>query len=147
MVLYGLMLTLMVEAFHRGALNIVTPWYADDGAIARTPPKIATAFALLELRGPSHSYFPEPTKSICLHKPKALPAGQAHLQSLHFNHQMGHQYLGGHIGDIATRDEWLLPQINHWVQSVLAFARIAKHFSQTAYAGLTKSLQSEWLFL
>jgi hypothetical protein len=113
MVLYRLTLMPMVESLYCRAPNTVTPWYANDGAITGTLPKLAAVFALLKAIGPSCGYFPEPTKSVCLHKPEALPEGQAQLQSLHFDHQTGHRYLSGHIGDIGTRNEWLQPQINH----------------------------------
>jgi hypothetical protein len=125
MVLYGLALTPIIKAIHRHAPGTVTPWYADNGAIAGTLPKIATAFALFETLSPCQSYYPEPTKSICLYKPDDFLEGQAQLLPNNFDHWTGHRYLGGHLGDSATRNKWLLPQID---QFTLIETALAEHF-------------------
>jgi len=43
--------------------------------------------------------------------------------------------------------QWLQPQIQQWVKGVERLAQVAPRYPQTAYAGLTKSLQLEWQYL
>ena len=41
----------------------------------------------------------------------------------------------------------MAPQLETWKKGVKTLARIAKRYPQTAYAGLTKSLQTEWTYV
>jgi hypothetical protein len=43
--------------------------------------------------------------------------------------------------------QWLLPQVKKWVHGVHQLAKVARRFPQTAFAGLAKSLQSEWQYV
>ena len=46
-----------------------------------------------------------------------------------------------------NRDEWIDAKVNDWVHGIKELAKAAKKYPQTAYAGLTKSLQLEWQYL
>jgi hypothetical protein len=46
-----------------------------------------------------------------------------------------------------AKRKWLLPQVKKWVHGVHQLAKVARRFPQTAFAGLAKSLQSEWLYV
>ena len=43
-------------------------------------------------------------------------------------------------------EEWLGP-FEEWVSSVRQLTMVAQNFPQTAFAGMTKSLQNEWRYL
>jgi hypothetical protein len=47
----------------------------------------------------------------------------------------------------ASEAEWIDAQIDHWVTGVHALAKVARRYPQTAYVGLTHSLQCEWQYL
>ena len=69
------------------------------------------------------------------------------LEELNFQHSEGARYLGGFIGSTAKQLEWLRPQIQQWIEGIEKLAKVAKRYPQTAYAGLVKSLQTEWTYL
>ena len=61
-----------------------------------------------------------------------------------FQYSSGSRYVGGFVGDSKSQSEWADPQIEKWVEGVKIFAKVAKKYPQTAYAGLVQSLQGEW---
>ena len=69
------------------------------------------------------------------------------LTEFNFERRDGSRYVGGFVGTTAARDQWLAPQIQQWVRGVETLAKVARRFPQTAYAGLTRSLQQEWQYL
>ena len=64
-----------------------------------------------------------------------------------FQYKSGHKYLGGFIGEPENQEAWIKPQIDGWVRGVEKLAKVAKRYPQTAYVGLTKSLQAEWQYI
>jgi len=108
---------------------------------------IAKAMRLLAEQGPARGYYPEPAKSIFLCRPQDDDAARRILAEFAFRHLDGHRYVGGFIGTAARRDEWLAPQIQQWVSGVHQLAKVARRYPQTAYAGLVRSLQTEWTYL
>ena len=147
MILYGLSLTPLSEALRAAVPEVVQPWYADDVAMAGPVTGIAKAQRLLNLWGPQRGYYPEPEKSVLIRRPSDPPDALEPVQEFNFQLVDGHRYVGGFVGTEATEEAWLAPQIQQWVGSVHSLAKVAKRFPQTAYAGLAKSLQSEWHFL
>ena len=57
------------------------------------------------------------------------------------------RYLGGHIGDEAACAQWIEAKVVGWVAGVKALAKVAQSSLQCAFAGIQKSLQSEWMHL
>ena len=147
MVLYGLSLTPLAMAIRREVPEVVSPWYADDGAMAGKTKDIRPAMQLLMRLGPQRGYYPEPDKSICISMDAATPNAMTELAEFQFQQLDGHRYLGGFVGTPQARDSWLDPQIQQWVQGVEALSKVARRYPQTAYAGLARSLQSEWQYL
>ena len=147
MVLYGLTLVPMAEALRRLVPSIMQPWYADDAAMAGKSENIATAMRHLLRMGPLRGYYPEPTKSVLICNPGTeRDAAKEVFAEFDFQYSDGDRYLGGFIGTAEARTEWLAPQIAQWVKSVEKLATVAKRQPQAAYAGFTKSLQSQWLY-
>jgi hypothetical protein len=109
---------------------------------------IAQLMQLLEEYGPTRGYYPEPSKSIFVPSPpEAKDDCQRRLAEFKFEFQDGSRYVGGFIGSDDAKREWLEPQIQKWVAGIETLSPIVKRYPQTAYAGLVKSLQTEWMYL
>jgi hypothetical protein len=147
MLLYGTALLPLVERLRQAVPTVTQPWYADDAAMSGPCSEIARAMALLETLGPARGYYPEPAKSIVICRASHIPAAQEQFSDFQFKYCDGHRYVGGFIGTKAAKAEWLDQKIQNWVYGVERLARAAVRFPQTAYAGLSKSLQSEWQYL
>ena len=147
MVLYGLALTPLAETIRAAVPQVVQPWYADDAAMAGPVSGIAAAQRLLLELGPRRGYFPEPDKSILIAPIATPPAALAAVEEFNFRHTDGHRYVGGFVGSGAAEAAWVDPQVSEWVAGVQALAKVARRYPQTAFAGLARSLQSEWQFL
>lgn len=102
---------------------------------------------LLMKWGPARGYFPEPAKSIVVVDDTQRERCQVLLREFDFRYTDGHRYVGGYIGSDKARSDWIDPQIQQWVKGIKALAKVARRYPQTAYAGLQKSLQSEWMYL
>ncbi|MEJ2330924.1 MAG: hypothetical protein P8Z33_13945, partial [Gammaproteobacteria bacterium] len=149
MVLYALALLPLVEELRALDSTVLQPWYADDAALHGDPQRSAKVFKALLEKGPDRGYFPEPEKSwhICSAETE-LAARQAFAtEGLTVQFSRGHRYVGGFIGSADTQADWLQPQVATWAAGVRALARIAWRYPQSAYAGLTMSLQAEWQYL
>jgi hypothetical protein len=147
MVLYGLALTPLAETIRARVPTVVQPWYADDAAMAGPVAGIAEAQRLLLDLGPRRGYFPEPDKSILIAPLATPPNALASLAEFNFRHEEGHRYLGGFVGSGAAEASWVDPQVQQWITGVHSLAAAARRYPQTAYAGLSQSLQSEWQYL
>jgi hypothetical protein len=147
MVLYGLALTPLSEDLRAAAPEILQPWSADDRAMEGPAAGVARVMRLLNRRGPDRGYYPEPAKSIAICSPAQQAAAREILAEFDFRYEAGSRYVGGFIGTDGALDQWLQPQIAKWRDGVQALARVARRHPQTAYAGLAKSLQSEWQYV
>ena len=149
MVLYGLTLVVpLAKALRDAVPSVVQPWYADGDAAMSGPSKcVGEAMDLLQQLGPARGYFPEPSKSIVVCHEARMDQAKANLARFKFQYCDGHRYVGGFIGTEEAKAKWLEPKIQAWVYGVEQLARVARRFPQAAYAGLVKSLQSEWQFL
>jgi hypothetical protein len=108
---------------------------------------IATAQRLLQQLGPRRGYFPEPEKSIIITRQDTPSSALDVLDEFNFKKSEGHRYVGGFVGSGATEAAWIDPQIDRWVNGIKSLSMVARRFPQTAYAGLTHSLQAEWQYL
>jgi hypothetical protein len=147
MILYGLSLTPLAEAIRRAVPNTAQPWYADDNAVVGPVSSLATAQRLLPQLGPRRGYFPEPEKSILIVPSDTPPTALNVLDEFHFQRTEGHRYLGGFVGSGSTEAAWIDPQVEQWVAGVHLLSKVARRYPQTAYAGLSKSLQAEWQYV
>jgi hypothetical protein len=147
MLLYGVALIPLAAALRAAVPTVVQPWYADDAAMSGPAIDIAPAMRLLEKLGPLRGYYPEPAKSILICDCDAEDPRLEVLEEFDFQRRDGCRYVGGFIGTDEARQEWLAPKIQKWVHGVERLAKVAKRFPQTAYAGLSKSLQMEWQYL
>jgi hypothetical protein len=147
MILYGIALTPLAEGLRRDVPGCLQPWYADDAAASGKVSDVARVMELLMERGPHRGYFLEVSKSIVVCQATEREAVEEALSAFQFDYRDGTRYVGGFVGSDEARQAWLMPQIQRWVRGVTKLATIAKRYPQSAYAGLTKSLQSEWMYL
>ena len=80
-------------------------------------------------------------------KPQSVERATALFQHLGFKIVTGTRYLGGHIGNEAACTEWINEKVEGWTRGIRALAIMARSSPQCAFAGLQKSLQSEWMHL
>jgi hypothetical protein len=147
MVLYGLTLAPLTETLRTAVPAVSQCWYADDAAMAGAPHQVADAMTLLAHHGPQRGYYPEPAKSVVICPPDLPAPSRQPLEQFPFQFADGHRHLGGFIGNTEARTQWLTPRIAAWATAVELLAKAATKFPQSAYAGLTKSLQAEWQYM
>ena len=147
MILYGITLVPLTEELREEEPTLIQPWYADDAAMIGSTGTVKRAMLKLQELGPTRGYFPEPSKSVLICRDSDRARAKRDLDEFNFQYADGHRYVGGFIGNEASRDSWLDPQIQQWAKGVKILAKISRRFPQAAYAGLAKSLQSEWQYL
>jgi hypothetical protein len=149
MVLYGVALMPLAEHLRKFLPDVLTPWYADDAAAAGNAERSAMALKFLKVYGPIYGYYPEPEKSfhICKKEDEAQAKVAFYAHGLKVQFVRGMRYLGGYIGSRDSKLEWVEEKVRVWVDGVKILASVAKRFPQTAFAGLTISLQNEWQYL
>ena len=136
MELYGVALVPLAEKMMVAIPDNLQPWYADDVSGAGNAVDNAECMLFLKENGPTYGYFPEPEKSlhICKMEDEAAVKVAFYSQGLKVKFVRGARYLGGYIGGKVHRNKWV-------------DAKVAKWADQTAFAGLTISLQNEWQYL
>ena len=128
---------------------MIQPWYVDDAVMMDTARPVVGCFKRLLEIGPDFGYHPEAAKSyfIC---PLAEEEEAKEIfaeEGLDIQYSRGERYVGGYIGSTAMKDRWIEPKVAGWVEGVKSLARVATRYPQSAYAGFTQSLQSEWQYL
>jgi hypothetical protein len=69
------------------------------------------------------------------------PSAETLLAGIQFRYKVGASYLGSYLGADSLRDAWLEEKLDAWVAAVCDLGKIARRYPQTAYAGVTRSLQ------
>ena len=59
----------------------------------------------------------------------------------------GSRYFGVFVGNREAEGSWLAEKVQGWAESVKNLSGVACKHSQSAYAGLKKSLRQEWEFM
>ena len=147
MLLYGVALLPLAESLRKAEPTLLQPWYADDFMMHGRATATARATRILMIEGPPRGYYPEPAKSIVVCVPEDRATAEKILAEFEFKYTDGFRYVGGFMGTAKAQEEWLLPQIDNWVAGIHKLAKVAKRFPQTAYAGMARSLQSEWQYV
>jgi hypothetical protein len=93
--------------------------------------------------GPWYGYFPNPRKTwyICKAEDKAVALQVFEANDLAIQYSCGQRYLGGFIGSLASKPDWLSSMVTTWVAAVETLALLAGNYPQAAYAGFTFCLQ------
>ena len=147
MILYGIALVLLAEYIQAAVPSVLQIWYADNSAFVGKASGIKQCMEILIRLGPVQGYHPKPAKLIYIGKPEHEAWARNILTEFNFQYTSGARYIGSFIESKELQQDWLQPKINEWVENIKLFARAARKHPQTAYAGLTKSLQMEWTYL
>ena len=135
------------EVFFQVATLAVQPWYGDDAAFKGRASEVSSFMEALTRLGPRYGYVTKPSKSILVCKKRDEMAAKICLSRFGFTYCQGTRYLGSFIGADGERELWLEPKIQLWVEGIKSMGKVARRFPQTAYAGMTRSLQCEWQYL
>ena len=124
----------------------VMPWYADDFASTGTAYQQAVTMKTLLKYGPGFGINPRPEKSwiICDAKDEAATKEIFTREGLDIQFTRGMRYLGGFIGTDASKGEWMAEKVEQWVHSIEVLENIGRRYPQSAYYGMSVSLQNEW---
>jgi hypothetical protein len=147
MIIYGILLLPLIQRLKNELPTVDQPWYADDAGAGGTFPELRAYVKALEKYGPTRGYFPEPTKSILIVREHNLAAAKIEFKDLGFEVVSGARYLGGFLGEDSEQKLWIEEKTSNWTDAVRELAKVAVRYPQTAYAGLTKSLQQEMQFV
>ena len=122
-------------------------WFADDSSVIGDVSVLRSWLDKLLSIGPKFGYFPEPSKSYLIVKEPSLSSVAHHFSSSGIHIVSSGRYLGGVIGDVTGIESFVESKVNDWSRYVELLSSLATDQPQAAYIGLTRSLQSEWLFL
>ena len=149
MALYGIALLPLAEKLKRAFPDAITPWFADDAAAVGNALDCANVLEFLMEKGPKYGYYPEPEKTKHIGKLEDESGAKAAYlaKGLRVEFTQGHRYLGGFLGGEPEKEEWVRAKAEKWADGVKILASIAKQYPQTAFAGLTISLQAEWQYV
>ena len=59
----------------------------------------------------------------------------------------GHRFLGGFLGRSIEIQDYVLQKVRHWCAHIRVLAAVSVSQPQASFIALTRSLQSEWMFL
>ena len=122
-------------------------WYADDSCAGGSLSSIREWFDRLVALGPLLGYVPEPTKCHLIVSESNIDNAKLIFCDTGVNIVTGGKFLGGTIGCKAAMDSFVSDKVAKWTDFVGKLSSMCISQPQSAYIGLTKSLQSEWIFL
>ena len=122
-------------------------WYADDANCCGKLVLLRNWFDTLLTHGPAFGYFPEPSKSCLVVARCDISEAERLFGDLGVKICTSHRVLGGHVGSVAERSDFVQGKVQFWTQCDSRLADAAIKEPQDAYAALTKSLSFEWNFL
>ena len=122
-------------------------WYADDASACGEFTSIRRWFDLLQQRGPSYGYYPNPTKSCVVVHPSSVASARRVFDPLGIPVVTSHRFLGGFLGDVQARHCFVQGKVDQWVSDINHLSKMASPQPQAAYAAFVKSLQCEWIYL
>ena len=127
--------------------RITQPWYADDVGAGGKVGRIMEHFQDSQARGLLQGYLTEPTNSILVGAPRIIARAEEFFRGMGIKIVTGSWYLGSFIRDRAANEIWLVEKVHGWTESVKTLPGISRKHPQSAYTGLQKSLQQEWVFV
>ena len=127
--------------------RVTQPWYADNAGSGGEFTNILEHLRDLQARALDRGYYPEPTKRILVVAPGNVARAEEFFRGMGLKVVTGHRYLGGYIEDRESEGRWLVDKITGRAESVDTLAGFSRKHPQSAYAGLQKSIQQEWVFV
>ena len=122
-------------------------WYADDSCAGGSLSSVREWYDKLIFLGPLFGYFPEPSKCHLIVSESNVDRAKSLFCDIAVNVVTGWKFLGGSIGCKEVRDSFVSEKVAKWSDHVHRLSSMCVSQPQSAYVALTKSLQSEWIFL
>ena len=145
MYVYAIGTLLLIQSLH--SLQSWTQlWYVDDASAGGFLSDLHDWFLLLCSCGPHYGYFSEPSECFVVVASNRLSLAMEVFGDLGIHVVTRHRFLGSFIEDSDDRQNFVLQKVHEWNGHVRTLAAVALSQPQAAFAALTKSLQSEWLF-
>jgi len=121
-------------------------WYADDAFAGGSLSDLHEWFSLLCSCGPAFGYFPEPTKNFVVVSERFMGEVEAVFGGFGVHVVTGHRFLGGFIGSLSARDDFVLCKVHRWDGHITVLADVALTQPQLAYTVLVHSCSMSGLF-
>jgi hypothetical protein len=122
-------------------------WFADDSGAGGKLSPLKEWFDKIRALGPLFGYFPETSNSHLIVNECGLENARLMFADTGVNVVTSGKFLGGLIGIKSARDEFILNKVKKWTNYVRKFSSLCVDQPQSAYIALSKSLQSEWIYL
>jgi len=132
MIGYGHLLLPLIRKLKREFKSIESPWYTDDGSAAGKLKDILIFFRRLCELGSAYEYFSEEIRVFLLHGVWRESGGNFRIKN-------GFRYLRRFIGE-KREIEWVEKKITNGIKAVESVAELIKYASQSAYAGMQRTL-------
>ena len=146
MLFYGVSLMPLIESLKDREKYIQT-WYADDSGALGALENLVEWLSSLTENGPKYGYYPEPSKSYLVVHPNFAEKTHQLFNRFGIRIVEGRRYLGGFIGSDEGKIRFTFKKIQEWLDCLGELSKVAEKESQAALVGLTRSLQSEWIFV
>ena len=145
---YGIALLPLCRRMRADIPEALQLWYADDASSVGSAEANARCLEYLVEHGPWYGYIPKPEKSwyICKSQDEEEARRAFDARGLTIGYSRGQRYLGGFVGNDATKTAWLEESCEKWAAAVSTLAKVAVKWPQTAYAGLNFVLQNQWQY-
>ena len=147
MLMYGIGTLPIIHQLNSLRTEAMQLWYADDASIGGKFANICKMFDKLTEIGPRFGYFPNPKKCILLVHKQCLSAALAYFKQYGFQIKDGARFLGGYIGTTSGKNSFIQDKVLNWTTAINDLSQVATVYPQTAYTGLSKSLQHEWAYI
>ena len=121
-------------------------YYADDAASAGKLNGIAEWWEQLKEQGPAYGYFPKPSKSWLIVKPKYYEKAKQLFPDVNITDK-GHRYLGSYIGCESGLEEFVRGEMESWKEDIEGLCKIALSEPQLAYSAFLYGTSKRWNFL
>ena len=100
-------------------------WYADDASAGGLLKNLREWFLLLCSHGPHFGYFPEPSKCFLVVAPSQLSLANDIFGPLGIQIVTGHRFLGGFIGDLDERWNFVINKVLQWSNHIRRLVAVA----------------------
>ena len=95
----------------------------------------------------SYGYYPEPLKSVLVVDVEFHSKAEEIFHGTGIKVVSSHRLLGGVIGDLDGKNNFIDSQVKKWKEELLLLSNIASTQPQAAYTAFTKSIQTEWAYV
>ena len=127
--------------------QVTQAWYADDSQGAGRISCLRKWWDAIQENGPPYGYFPKPSKSFLVVKPKLFEEAKLAFSGtgVHIVDD-GKRDLGAAIGSDIFTFKYLKNKVENWTAQLNNLSRIAETQPHAAHAGFIHGVRSKWSF-